>query len=267
MGERTLTEIRRWLAATGWHDEFSVVDGRLFRANGDEVDPGDLIAAATYRFGARARGATTLVAVTTSAGEPAGTLLTVESADSTVIASLRPPPLPAEDIRSHHAHDHLAAIFPTRGQAEAAVTELRRLGLGSEHLGLAVRQPEAVVFEHDEEAELERDSGLGAAAGAPIGVLAGMALVLIAVPGLGVLGIAGLLAVGAATSVGGAMLGGYLGVAAAARAISEHDHLSQTPLREGEVLVVVSSHGHPDVARAALVGAGGELLPSPPSPR
>jgi hypothetical protein len=49
---------------------------------------------------------------------------------------------------------------------------------------------------------------VGAAAGVPAGFIAGLALTALAVPGIGVLGIAGLFAVGAASGLGGAMLGG-----------------------------------------------------------
>jgi len=79
----------------------------------------------------------------------------------------------AADIRAHDEHDHLAAVFSDRDRAAAAVDELRSLGLGSEHLGVAVRGDDTVAFEHDAEADIMHDAEVGAAAGFPIGAIAG----------------------------------------------------------------------------------------------
>jgi len=46
---------------------------------------------------------------------------------------------------------HIAAVFGDRAHATEAVDALRELGLGSDHLGVAVRGEDAVVFEHDDE--------------------------------------------------------------------------------------------------------------------
>lgn len=116
--------------------------------------------------------------------------------------------------------------------AEAAVDELRRVGLGRAHLGVAV------------------------------GFLAGFALLGLAVAGIGPIGVGGLLALGAASGLEGSMLGGYLGVAAADQPLAVHEHLAAAALAPGEVLVAVCSHGHPETVRQILLRHGGTLRSS-----
>ena len=87
-----------------------------------------------------------------------------------------------------------------------------------------------------------------------------MSLVALAVPGIGVLGMGGLFAVGAATGFGGAMVGTYLGIAAADEEMTEHSEIADTPLEEGEVLVAVCSHGRAEAIRTTMQGRGGRLV-------
>jgi hypothetical protein len=161
------------------------------------------------------------------------------------------------DIRAHGEHDHLAAVFADRGHAIEAVDELRLLGLGSDHLGIAVHSGEAVAFEHDAELELLHDAERGVAAGAPIGAIAGIGLAALAVPGVGVIGVGGVLALAGASALWGGLLGAYLGVAAGDSAWAEHEEIGFTALDEGEVLVVVCSHGHGDAVHDTLQRHGG----------
>jgi hypothetical protein len=158
-------------------------------------------------------------------------------------------PFSAEEIAAHAEHDHLAAVFPDRSHAEAAVEALRALGLGSEHLGVAVHGSDTVVFEHDADRELFRDVEVGAAAGAPLGALAGLALATLTVPGIAVGGILALAGIGAGW---GAFLGGSVGLGVGDKASIEHEDMQFAALQPGEVLVVVCSHGHPDAIRETM---------------
>ena len=169
--------------------------------------------------------------------------------------------LTRDDIRAHNEHDHLAAVFVDRPHAVEAVEELRSLGLGSEHLGLAVRGDDAVAFEHDADTELVRDSELGAVAGVPIGAIAGIGLASLAIPGIGVIGVGGLLALTGASALWGGLLGAYLGAAAGEQAWAEHEEIAYTALEQGEVLVVVCSHGHPDAVRDVMQRHAGRFVP------
>jgi hypothetical protein len=156
----------------------------------------------------------------------------------------------------HDDHDHIAAVFPDRVHAEAAVEDLLAIGLGSEHLGLAVRTDEPVVFEHDTEAERVRSSVATAAIGAPVGLLAGLGLAALVVPGIAVGGFLALAGVGAGW---GAMLGGFLGLTLDDRANREHDRLEWTPLAPGEVLVAVCSHGRDTEVTSIMRQHHGEI--------
>ena len=117
----------------------------------------------------------------------------------------------------------------------------------------------------DEEVLLGSQAVVGTAAGASVGVLAGMALTALVIPGLAPLGVAGLFAVGAATGFGGAMLGGYLGIAAADEAFTAHGEIRETPLEPGEVLVTVLAHGEGGTVESVMQRNSGTLLTLKPS--
>jgi hypothetical protein len=163
------------------------------------------------------------------------------------------------DIRAHDEHDHLAGVFADRQHAAEAVDELRSLGLGSEHLGIAVHGEDAVVFEHDAGPELLHDVQLGALAGAPIGAIAGISLAALTVSGVGAVAVGGVLALAGASAVLGGVLGAYLGAVAGESAWIAHENIGYTKLGEGEVLVVVCSHGHADAVRDVMERHAGRL--------
>jgi hypothetical protein len=162
----------------------------------------------------------------------------------------------APHTQDHAVHDHVAAVFPDRDHAEAAVADLRAHGLGSEHLGVAVHGTDSTVFEHDDQAEVLHGMEVGAAVGVPAGFLAGLALFALAVPGLAVGGILGLSAV---TAGWGAFLGAYAGIGAGGRAGSSHAELEQTSLEPGEILVVACRHEPTDDVESIMRRHGGRL--------
>ena len=136
----------------------------------------------------------------------------------------------------HLTHDHVAAVFPDRHHAESAVEHLRSIGFDSEHLGLAVRSDDAVVFEHDLDAERAHSGAITAGLGAPVGFIAGMGLATLAAPTLALGGFLALAGIGAGW---GAMLGGFLGLSMSDRSASQHAAIEWTHLEPGEVLVAV----------------------------
>ena len=99
----------------------------------------------------------------------------------------------------------------------------------------------------------------GAGTGVVVGFLAGFALVGALVPVLGTVGVGGLLAIGAATVPGGAMLGGFIGVATEERVLTAHEQIAHAQLEPDQVLVAVCSHGHPEATREVLQRHGGTL--------
>ena len=174
-----------------------------------------------------------------------------------------PSAIDSEDVVLHHAHHHVAAIFPTREAATAAIDQLRAAGLGSEHLGLAVRSGDRVIFERDEDADLAHDALQGTAIGASVGYLAGLALFAATVPGIG---LGGMLALAGSTAMGGGMIGGYVGLGEGDEEFAEHAEFASRPLEPNEILVVACSHQRPEAVRAALSTREGRLIELPASP-
>ncbi|HSL74706.1 MAG TPA: hypothetical protein VK853_09565 [Ilumatobacteraceae bacterium] len=168
-------------------------------------------------------------------------------------------PFSAEDIAAHAEHDHLAAVFPDRAAATAAIERLLALGLGSQHLGVAAHGDDPVVFEHDEDRDLMRDTEVGALVGAPIGAIAGVALAGLAIPGIGLIGLGGMFALAGASALWGGMIGGYVGAAAGDEGWNAHRDLTYTALEPGQVLVVVCSHGHADTVRDVMEQHSGRI--------
>lgn len=165
----------------------------------------------------------------------------------------------SDGIAAHDTHDHIAAVFTDRAHAAAAVDDLRSLGLGSEHLGVAVAGDDTVAFEHDADREMLHDAEIGAAAGVPIGALAGIGLAGLVVPGLGVIGVGGMLAIAGASALWGGLLGAYFGTTAGEVAWLEHEDMGYTPLEGDEVLVVVCGHGHGDAVHDVMQRHDGRL--------
>ena len=160
----------------------------------------------------------------------------------------------------HLDHDHTAAVFPDRASAEIAVAELRHRGLGSEHLGVAIHNGEAVAFEHDSGVEMMHGAQIGVAAGAPLGALAGLALVALSASGIGAVSVGGILALAGASGMLGGVLGGYLGIAAGAGDWDVHQESRYAHLQPGEVLVVACGHGRVDEVTTALLDSGGRVI-------
>jgi hypothetical protein len=269
----TMTEALERLGEAGFGDDL-VPDGHLLRAvgSGTSHDPADLAVVEVVRFEGPSDPADEAIvfALVNAAGEPVGTFTTAYGPDAgpddaDIIGRLHRPPFDEEDIRAHREHDHLIAVFDTRADAVDAVEELRRLGLGSDRLGVAVHGPGHVAFEHDAEAALGKDVEVDVGTGAVVGFLAGFALVGILVPVVGAVGVGGLLAIGAASGLGGAMFGGYIGVATEERALTVHEQIARTQLQPGQVLVAVCSHGHADAAKEVLQRHGADLRSAPAS--
>ncbi len=270
MALETLTEALDRLAERGFGDDLTAVGSRLRSAKtGTTHDPATLTIVETVRF----EGDTdpddeaVLLAISTTDGKPLGTLVTpygpsASAEQAEVLQHLHHVIFTAEQPHDHGAHDHVAAVFADRDTAEAAIAELREVGLGSDRMGVAVHSSERTVFENDEEADLLHGAEVGAGIGAALGFAAGMLLFAIAVPGVGLLGAGGTLALGAAGGFGGSMLGTILGVASASEEFDEHRTLAEPRLQPGEVLVAACAHEHGASVEAVLQRHGGRLLPT-----
>jgi hypothetical protein len=236
-------------------------------SSGRTFAPAELAVARVIRL----RGITTpeeeaiLFGLATGEGQPLGAYVptfrpAMPAEDEAIVAELHQKVSREDEVRSHGRHDHVGAVFATRDAARAAVDELRTQGLGNDRMGMAVREGAPRVFERDAGAEVLHDTELGAAAGGAIGFLAGTAIsAIVFVPG-GIVGLGGILALGAGSTLGGAMLGGYIGQDTADRAFDERQELEEMHLDPGQVLVVVCSHGRPADVEEIMEGHGGDLV-------
>lgn len=270
MALETLVEAQQRLSTSGFAEQLVADSGKL-RATGTNecFSPGEVRVVELVRLEGVSEPAdgAMLLAIATRDGEPVGTLVTASGSaaseeEAEVLRHLHRVLVSPEDRAAHDDHDHIGAVFADRHRAEAAVNDLREIGLGSEHLGAAISHQDPVVFEHDEAEDFLHDVEAGTGTGAVVGLVGGMLIFSLALPGIATLGAGGILALGAATGIGGAMLGGYAGVAAASRDLDEHERLRHTPLQPGEVLVVACSHNHADLVQEALQRQGGRLLPA-----
>lgn len=269
MALESLSEAQRRLSDAGFGEDLLASGSRLRSARtGIEYDPATLKAAEIIRFEGVSDpdDQAVLVAVSTRDDVPLGTFTTPYGPSATaeeaeILRHLHRVVLSAEETTEHSIHDHIAAVFPDRESAEAAIDDLRELGLGSEHLGLAIHQSDTVMFERDEERDMFRDVEAGVGAGSALGFIGGMLLFAIAVPGAGTLGVAGIAALGAAGAFGGAMLGGFAGVAVGSEEFDEHQRLREIRLQPGEVMVVACAHEHGAQVEGAMQRHGGRLQP------
>lgn len=264
----TIAHVRATLADAGFSEDLVADDGELrVRSSGERYAPGDLTVMQLVRFRAitAAEEEGLLFALATADRRPLGTYVpayhpATSAADAAIVEQLHEHVISDHELRAHARHDHIAAVFADRTSAQAAVDDLRRLGLGSDGLGLAVRAGADRVFERDAETDVIRDTEIGAAAGAIVGFLAGLSIAAVAlVPG-GVVGLGGILALGVPTGMGGAVLGGFLGDAVAERSFTEREELADVPLEPGQVLVAVCSHGHAGAVEDVMERHGGQPL-------
>lgn len=271
MAVETVTQARQALAQEGFVDDLVAEDEHLRVASSDRTyAPADLTVAKVIRL----RGITTpeeeavLFGLDAGDGRHLGAYVPpyrpeMPDGDAAIVTQLHEKVSPEHEVRSHGRHDHVAAVFATREAAQAVVDELREQGLGTDRMGVAVREGTPRVFERDAETEVLHDASVGAAAGGAIGFLAGMAIAAIVfVPG-GVIGLGGILALGAGTTLGGAMVGGYVGQDTADRAFDERQELSDVHIEPGQVLVVGCSHGRPGDVEQIMERHGGDLVLRP----
>ena len=265
----TVAQARRLLAREGFTEDLVAKDGKLRAVTSGRKAyvPAELAVARVIRL----RGITTpeeeavLFGLATGDGRPVGAYVppyrpAIPADDAVVVAELHQKVSPEGKGRSHGSHDHVAAIFATRDAALAVSDELRERGMGTDRTGMALREGTARAFERDADAEVLHDAATGTAAGAVIGFLAGMAITAVAFTPGGIVGLGGILALGAGSTLGGAMLGGYIGQDTADRAFDERQELEEVHLDPGQVLVVVCGHGRRAEVEEVMERHGGDLV-------
>lgn len=157
-----VSQIRRWLGATGFSENLELDEGRLKApSSGEPLDPDEITVSAAYRCERGEGQQTTVFAIATAGGEPMGTFA-AEHGPSTspemqsIVAVLEARSEVPAAVCDQSGHQHIAAVFPDRESAGIAVAELRDQGLGSDHLGVAVHGADRVTFERPDEVSSAR---------------------------------------------------------------------------------------------------------------
>lgn len=188
----TIAHVRATLADAGFSEDLVADHGDLrVISTGERYAPADLVVTQLVRFRAitAAEEEGLLFALATANRRPLGTYVpayhpATSAADAAIVEQLHEHVISDNEARAHARHDHIAAVFGNRNDAQAAVHDLRHLGLGSDRLGLAIREGADRVFERDAETDVIRDTEIGVAAGAIVGYLAGLTIAAVAlIPG------------------------------------------------------------------------------------
>ena len=142
----------------------------------------------------------------------------------------------------------VVAVFHDRGQADAAVKELVRLGFPEADIGVAAREPltEPVGSQWDVGA------AAGAAAGGATGTLLGIAVAAGLIPGVGPAVAGGLLGGILASAAAGAAAGGILGALVGLGVPEEEAIFYRDEFQAGRVLVTVRAGDRASEEVAAL---------------
>jgi len=160
----------------------------------------------------------------------------------------------------HARHRNIPAVFEEHRHAEAAVAELRALGIADDHLGVAIHEPGEHVYEQDAERETLEAVRRGLMVGGPVGALAGIALIAVALPGVATIGIGGALAGVPSGTLAGGFLGGLAGLLAKVRLVDDEERWAEIPLSAGNVLLAVRTHGREDQVIDLLRRHGGRCV-------
>jgi len=166
----------------------------------------------------------------------------------------------------------ISAVFDSRSQAEAAVTELRSEGIDTAKLSLIGRDEDgaSVTDGAGESSEGMGDTVKGALGGAGLGAILGVAA--LAIPGVGPLVAAGAIAstaIPGAAAIGagvGAVAGGVTGMLKDHGISDEDANYYEGRINDGGVFVSVDadeSDVSPDTVREILSRCGGHSASQP----
>jgi hypothetical protein len=141
----------------------------------------------------------------------------------------------------------------SREQAEAAIADLRRLGLRDDDIGLALPEPGRYLVPDTDTADTVTRMETGAAIGTPLGTIAGIGIMAALSAAAGPIGLGGLLLVGAVGgSLWGAFFGTFGGVLAKVRWNIAEDRWCEIPLGGADILVVARAGGEDEAVRRSM---------------
>lgn len=164
----------------------------------------------------------------------------------------------------------IIGVFGNRDSAEAAITELRSLGVNDADISyLYVSEQGTTVTEDGKGEQVAEGAAAGATTGAVVGALAGLAVANGILPGLGTLFVAGPLAAAlgltgaAATTAAGAMTGaaagGVVGALGGLGVSGDEARIYEERIRTGGILVTAVTD-KVDAAREVFANNGAEEI-------
>ena len=150
--------------------------------------------------------------------------------------------------------DVVAAVLPSHAAADAAVADLRVLGLSDAQIGVATPLPGhyRALEEEDLPPGTAGTMAKAAAVGAPLGSVAGLAIMEALVLGAGEVGLGGALVGLVGGGVWGAFFGGFGGLIAKLRTQEGTEHVCEIRLGGNDVLVVAHAGAQSAVAHEML---------------
>jgi hypothetical protein len=152
----------------------------------------------------------------------------------------------------------IVAVFPHRGEAEAAIDQLWHAGFAKDDIGMALpgedfRQATTPTGPTEERAAT--GAAAGAAVGTALGAVAGT-VAMVTLPGLGAILVGGALMGIATGAAAGAALGTFAGPFVALGISKEAAHRYEKAFRDGRSVVVVRARRQPDTAVVILKSHG-----------
>ena len=152
-------------------------------------------------------------------------------------------------VNTEFAH-HIAGLFTSHEQAEAARQDLRRIGLADDVVEVSIPEPGRYKVEYHESSELGRGAAIGGAIGVPVGSGVAISVLLAAVPEMGKMAAIGL---GILTgSFWGIFYGGLGGTVLKVLAHTD-DKLRRTIAADSqEVLLIAEAGSQTGIARKIM---------------
>lgn len=159
--------------------------------------------------------------------------------------------------------EHISGLLASRAEAEAAVSELERLGVPRSEISVVLRSPEetadfAAQTGTETGSRAAEGAGAGSAVGGTVGAILGalaLAATSIAIPGAGLV-IAGPIAGALAGAGAGGLTGGVLGALVGAGIPEEHAQHFERGVAGGGVVVVADVPEHLAPQARQLLHAG-----------
>jgi hypothetical protein len=156
----------------------------------------------------------------------------------------------------------VVGVFPNRGQAQQAVSELRRLGFREDQIGVLGRESvaagatEASTTAKTGHSKAVEGAATGVAAGAGVGALWALGIAAGMLPAIGPVIAGGLLASVLASAAGGAAIAGLVGALVGLGIPEEEAKYYEGEVKAGHTLVTVKAEGRVDEVRGLFAQYG-----------